>query len=136
MPKYTLSSLINSLVEFEKTVVTRLKSLSENLESPRLHKFVEEVDKRINKLTFYKTSMVVEMVLEPITGLDIEEIRRYIESIAEEDALDAIKLILNTYIDTYKKVFQNIYSISIDVAMLLDQFRRDANKVLRSLEHY
>ncbi len=136
MAKYTLSSLINSLVEFEKVVASKLKPLSGNLDLPRLHRFVEKVNERINKLTFYKTSMIVEMVLEPITGIDIEEIRGYIESIEEEDTLDAIKLILHTYIDTYEKVSHDIYSISIDVSMLLDQFRREASKILRSLEKH
>jgi len=134
MAKYTLSSLINSLVEFEKVVASRLKALSENFESSRLSKFIDKVNKRIDRLAFYKTSMVVEMVLEPITGIDIEEIRSYIESIEEEDVLEAIKMILSTYIDTYEKVSKNIFSISVDVSMLLDQFRRDAIKILNSLE--
>lgn len=136
MAKYTLSSLINSLVEFEKVVASRLKSLTENFESYRLSKFVGDVNKRIDRLTFYKTSMVVEMVLEPITGIDIEEVRSYIESVEDGDVLGTIKMILGTYIDTYEKVSKNIYSISIDISMLLDQFRKEASKILRSLEKY
>lgn len=131
MAKYTLSSLVNALIRFEEAVARKLNEFALDDIDGGLNRFVEQYRDRVIKLNNYKGSMVIEMVLEPITGVDVEEKISYIEGLKDCGGQEGcIRSILKTYVELYSDVAEKIFSISIDVSMLLKGFVRKAWEIL------
>lgn len=135
MTRYTLSSLINALIRFEEAVANKLNEFIESMDNDSLNKFVSSYRNRIRRLAVYKETMIVEMILEPITGIDIDEkIINITVGVGGQEPYQCVRRIIETYIDVYRDVSKRIYGISIDVSMLLNNFVREARRLLQSLE--
>jgi hypothetical protein len=112
MEKYTLSSLINRVVEIEKELAKLLTGTLDYITDDRLKnillEYIDGLEERLDRLTRVKIYMVVEMVLEPITGLDTYGYMSRVNDIYHEDNLDiSIKIL---------KIFSLVETMYIDIA--------------------
>ncbi len=133
MAIYTLSSLINSLVEFEQSVAKKLVGLEGELENKDLSEFVGGVSRRISELRDLKGFMV-EMILEPIYGVDVKEMIDSIKSVSLiSPPIEAAKKVLNIYIDLYSRLSREVYGVSMELSMLLERYMKYAYSILNKL---
>ena len=134
MSKYTLSQLINKIIEVEEYTARSILESAKDDAPNILMDFISGVDERVRMLSEVKTSMVIEMTLEPITGIDIDDYLKPITNYrGETDQIQTIE-ILRHYIKLYKKIMDKVYEVSIDLYNLLYRFTRDATRVLSELE--
>jgi len=134
MSKYTLSQLINRIIEVEEYTASSILESAKDDSPNILIDFINGVGERVRMLSEVKTNMVIEMTLEPITGIDINGYLETITSYRREAGPIQTIEILRHYITLYKKIMDKVYEVSIDLYNLLYRFIRDATRVLTELE--
>ena len=129
--RYTLSSLLNKMKEEEHTFSSFLYNISSSLrdEDP-LKQIIQEListsNKKLKDIEWVK-SFVVEMTLEPITGLDINRYLNKMNKIVNDESIDIhkkLELLLKTQINLYNDVAKAVEYISVEAADLFREFSR------------
>ena len=129
--KYTLSSLLNKMKDVETTFSSFLYDISSSLENDDpLKQIIQEListsNKRLKDIEWVK-SFVVEMTLEPITGLNINEYLSKMNKIVNDGSIEVHKkfeLLLKTQLNLYDKVAKAVEYISIEAANLFREFSK------------
>ena len=136
--RYTLSSLLNRLIEGEKFFRDKFIQVSSEVKDGNIKRYLEENikdgEKRIEELEWIKGFLVVEMTLEPIIGPNLlEYINTIVKSIenarVKEDFIKVEKL----RIDTYKEAIALLKNVSPEAADLLQGFIKRSEKLILTL---
>ncbi len=109
MKKYTLSKLINSLIEFEET-------LSKYLDEKGFTDMARDSRQRLDTLRDSSNVIIVEMTLEPIYTVDITEVLNLIRNANDRNRIK--ELVRNMYIEISKA----LENISLEYAELMKSF--------------
>ena len=133
--RYTFSNLISFLIELEEKITEFYRAAAEKVIQDELREtflsFSREDSKHKNSLSKVRRETVVEMSLEPITGLKLEERFLLINSVLKDNSLNDLKKALaleemmqELYITASKRV---IY-ISADMSVLMDGLSEDNSR--------
>lgn len=131
--RYTLSQLTGILVSFEEELGRLygelIESVSEGSLRDVLGTLMESHKERAEMLRKTSKETVVEMALEPITGLDLERRIEEIKSrLRKETPLTSVQSLEEELETLYREVSSKVSRVSGDVAMLLRQFAKDSER--------
>jgi|Deesub1362A_J573_1020465.scaffolds.fasta_scaffold00003_302 orotidine-5'-phosphate decarboxylase len=134
--RYTFSSLLNKMMEVERVlhdIIMPLVKQSDTKISKQLLIYLDSTERRVSDIQWVKDFVVVEMTLEPITGLEIDGILGDIRRIAEDNNIpldrkltDIISIVARLYEDVAEK----LRYISIEASDVFTQFRADLLSIL------
>ncbi len=137
--KYTLSSLLSRLSEFESTLSQIYDELSRETADRELkHMLTEYASKskvRANELESIK-EFVIELALEPITGIELNSyINRIKETASKKDisVRDRVKEIELNIKELYSQISSKIKHISGEASYLLDRYVKEASERISKL---
>jgi ferritin-like metal-binding protein YciE len=136
--RYTLSSLLNRLIEGERVLREAFIKLSAIVEDIEIRKYLEnnikETDKRIEELEWIKGFIVIEMTLEPILGPDLKEyVNKIVQYIGEAKIKEDFVKIEKLRIDTYRKAIELLKNVSPEASDLLESFITRSEELLLTL---
>ncbi len=134
--RYTFSSLLNKMMEVERVlhdIIMPLVKQSDTEVSEKLLIFLDSTEKRVSDIQWVKDFVVVEMTLEPITGLEIDSTLDNIRRIVEDNNLpldNKLKEIIIIMARLYEEVAEKLRYISIEASDLFSQFKADLLSIL------
>lgn len=137
--RYTLSSLLNKMKDVENTFSSFLCNILNSLENDDplkqvIQTLINSSEKKLKDIEWVK-SFVVEMTLEPITGLNISKYLNKMNKIFTDQSFTTHKKfehLLKTQIELYNKVGDAVEHISVEAAELFRGFSKKLNHILLS----
>ena len=141
--RYTFSSLMTLLISSE----TKLKELYETVTEATgdtklksiLSEFGKNGSKRLEMMQKARRESVVEMMLQPITGLKLAELGSKIQGAIEDTSVSELqKLIIleDTVSELYARASPGTMQISADTGQLLMVLSRESMERKHELERY
>lgn len=138
--RYTFSQVVSSLTELETTMTQFYRASAERASYGKLREvfltFEKANLKRRESLSRVRQGTVIEMSLEPITGLQLKEYEFHVKRKMEDRKLDdlqkAIALESITQ-DLYDKVSDKVASMSADTSELLRRLSQESSERKRTL---
>ena len=135
--KYTLSSLINKMKEVEKTFTSSLYILLESTKDDKsiesmISNLIVDAEKKMKNIEWIK-SFIVEMTLEPITGLNVNMYVNRMKEIVNNRSLTEGKkfeYLIKNQVELYNVVADRIEHISIEAAELFRQYGKKLSSLL------
>lgn len=141
--KYTFSSLISYILNLENQVALFYREISQKVENKELSIFLlslsESYLRNIELINKRRRETVVEMALEPISGLNLSSYIAKINSIinsGEIGNLDKAIQLNKILEELYVKASFKIASISPDTSELLSRLSRRKSDERRKLEEF
>jgi len=132
---YTFSALMRQVVEFEKKLGDVSKKVVEEYPDIKiLRELAEDSYKNAGTLEKLMRETVVEMTLEPITGVDLERVMNELKKIDDNAGLDEIVELSDTLSELYLEVSSRIRQMSAETSMYLKKISRKRKRVVQNLE--
>lgn len=132
--RYTFSQVVSTLVELQSVVAELYKASAESVESSDLREllltFAKSSQEGIESLTRVRRETVIEMSLEPITGLRLDDQRLSVKQIIADQNLDhrhkaiALEQIVQ---DLCNKTSEKVAYISADTSELLKRLSEESS---------
>jgi len=131
--RYTFSQVVSLLIELESTIAEFYKASAERTSRRDLREVFLALEKanlkRRESLSRVRQGTVIEMSLEPITGLQLEEYELHVKRVMEDGNLDdlqkAIALESITQ-DLYGRVSDKVANVSADTSELLSRLSQES----------
>ena len=132
---YTFSSLMREVVEIEQKLgeICR-KSFEGHPDIRTLKEIAERSEKNAEALMKLVRETVVEMTLEPISGVSTGKISEKLESLSGKNDPVQIREICGLLSEFYTHVSRKISQISAETSMYLKKLARERKKDLQKLE--
>lgn len=141
--RYTFSSLMTSLIESENRLKQLYEATAQATERPELKSlltdFAKSSVKRIEMMPRARVESVVEIALEPITGLRLSELLATIDGTIQNERASVIQKLMTlerTISDLYARASPKVVRISADAGELLSMLSRESTGRLRYLDRY
>jgi len=141
--RYTFSSLMTLLIESESRLQQLYEATAQTTRRPELKSLLSDFAKiglkRIETMRRVRVESIVEMMLEPITGLKLSRLLTTTNiTVQNEDVSNVEKLItLERMIsDLYAKTSPKIVQISAEAGELLAALSRESAQRENALERY
>lgn len=141
--RYTFSSLMTSLIESENRLKQLYEATAQATERPELKSlltdFAKSSVKRIEMMRRARVESVVEIALEPITGLRLSELLATIDGTIQNERASVIQKLMTlerTISDLYARASPKVVRISADAGELLSMLSRESTGRLRYLDRY
>jgi hypothetical protein len=141
--RYTFSSLMTSLIESENRLKQLYEATAHATEQPELKSlltdFAKSSEKRLEMMRRARVESVVEIALEPITGLRLSELLATIDGTIQNERASIIQRLMTlerTISDLYARTSPKVVRISADAAELLSMLSRESTGRLRYLDRY
>lgn len=140
--RYTFSSLINCILELEGRVAEFYRDTARRAESRELGLLLSSLSEshlRNAELISGMRKTIVEMALEPISGLNLNSYITQVNSIitsGDMDDLDRAIQLSKVMGELYSSTSSRIASISPDTSELLSRLSRGENIGRRKLEEF
>ncbi len=132
---YTFSALMRQVVEFEKKLGDVAKKVAEEYPDIKiLRELAEDSNKNARTLEKLMRETVVEMTLEPITGIDLERMMNELKKMDDNAGLDEIPKLSSTLSDFYVEISSKIRQMSAETSMYLKKVSRKRKRVVQTLE--
>ena len=140
--RYTFSSLMTLLIETEEKLGQLYEAMAKTTDHPKLKFLLSDCHKnslkRMETMRRARVESVVEMTLQPITGLRFTEpmakIRAAIES--KSVSIEKAMTIERALSELYSMVSPKIMQISADTGELLLTLSRESTERFHELEQY
>jgi len=138
--RYTFSAVMSFTIEIESKLVNFYKTAAERVEQTKLKElfstfFKRSLDRR-DTLTRVRRETVIEMTLEPITGLKLKEYALQIERIIKDEEANylekAIKL-EGINLELYDKASVRVKYTSADASEVLNRFSQESANRMNAL---
>jgi len=141
--RYTFSSLMTLLIETETKLKQLYETIAEGTGLPKLRSllfdYCKSSLKRTEMMRTSRVERVVEMALEPITGLKLTELVEKINTTIEDGRVSNIekaRTIEKTISELYARASPTIMQISAETSELLMALSRESMERFRELEQY
>jgi hypothetical protein len=141
--RYTFSSLMTSLIESENGLKQLYEATARATEQPELKSlltdFAKSSVKRIEMMRRARVESVVEIALEPITGLRLSELLATIDGTIQNERASSIQKLMTlerTISDLYARASPKVVRISADAGELLSMLSRESTGRLGHLDRY
>lgn len=134
--RYTLSSLLNRMMEVEKIFTSHLTKLIDSMQENsslklRIKELINSSEKRMSNIEWIK-SYVVEMTLEPITNINLDKYLNRMNIILcnKEYSSDMkLKYLIENQKLLYDEVSDAIKHISLEAAELFRSYSKKLDKL-------
>ncbi len=141
--RYTFSSLMTLLIESETKLEELYETTAQATKQPELKSLLSDFGKsslkRMEMMRRARVESVVEIALEPITGLKLTELLAMINTSVQNRRvanIDKLMTVERTISDLYAGASSKIVRISADAGELLRTLSRESIQRLRQLEGY
>lgn len=141
--RYTFSSLMTSLIESESKLEQLYEATAQATKHPELKSLLSNFRKsslkRIEMMRRARVESVVEMALEPITGLNLTELLARVNTTVQNGHVANIEKLMTlerTISDLYARASPKIMRISADTGELLRTLSRESAERLQHLGQY
>ena len=138
--KYTFSHVMSSLVELESKLTEFYREAAKRTHQNELRdtfsSFSEKSSTRKDALERVRRESVVEMALEPITGLELQTHSRQIDSVLRDEGMSDLQkaTVLESVVqDVYTETSTKVIYTSADASILLDRLSQESLKRRNSL---
>ena len=141
--KYTFSSLMTLLIESERKLGQFYEGMRAGTDQTKLKSLMSDYAKkslgRMEKMRKTRVETVVEMTLEPITGLNLDELLEEFNSTAESRRLTDFQKAMTlerTISELYARASPKIMQISAETSELLTALSRESADRCNELKQY
>lgn len=141
--KYTFSSLISYILNLENRAAEFYKSIARKVKSKELSLFLLSLSERYLRnaelISRKRRETVIEMALEPISGLNLNSYTIQINNTISSESIDNLDkaIQLNKILEVlYSEASSKIASMSPDTSELLSRLSREKNVERKKLEEF
>jgi hypothetical protein len=141
--RYTFSSLMTSLIGSETKLRELYETTTEATDDAKLKatlvEFGKNCSKRLEMMQRARRESVVEMMLQPITGLKLGELTSKIDKTFENTSLGGLERLIaleETVSELYARASPGTMEISADTGQLLIALSRESIERKHELERY
>lgn len=141
--RYTFSSLMTVLIESERKLGELYEIASSEADDAKVKFLLSDSEKnsstRIEKMQRARVESVVEMALEPLSGLELGELLTRIRATLQSDRMSNLEKVTNlerALSELYARASPKVAQISADTSELLMALSRESMERLCELEHY
>lgn len=141
--RYTFSSLMSLLIESERKLHQLYETTAEDTSHAKLKSFLSESGKnslkRMEMMRRARIETVMEMMLEPLTGLNLAGLLATIDTTVENmrvSNLEKAMILERTISELYASASPKIAQISAETSELLMALSLQSMERLRELEQY
>lgn len=141
--RYTFSSLMTLLIESERKLHQLYETTAEETSHAKLKSFLSDSGKnslkRMKMMQRAHVENVMEMMLEPLTGLNLAGLLATIDTTVENTRVSNIEktvILERTMSELYASTSPKIVQISTETSELLMALSRQSMELLHELEQY
>jgi L-ribulose-5-phosphate 3-epimerase UlaE len=122
--------------DVERLINSIIANIEGDMDIDILRAYIDDMDRRLSRIDWVKNFAIIEMTLEPITGLDISGFEESAEEIIRDTHLDPtskVREILNLAVKLYDDVANRLEYISLEGKQVFQRFRNDVSRILDEL---
>ncbi len=132
---YTFSALMRQVMEFEKILGEISGKMAEKFPGKKtLRELSEDSRKNVESLEKLVRETVVEMTLEPITGIDLAELTEKFGEMNDGTEPEKIIEACNSLSELYAEISSKVKQMSAETSMYLKKINRKRKRMIQQLE--